>query len=108
MQTTPKQWQIAPGLTPEAEESLKEFPQPLRQILFNRGYADQTAALEFLSATPPINSDPENMLGVANAAARIALNSQMNLRSCRIVPNQQASRAAPSRTSPPMIRPTKT
>lgn len=72
MQTTPKQWQIAPGLTPEAEESLKEFPQPLRQILFNRGYADQTAALEFLSATPPINSDPENMLGVANAAARIA------------------------------------
>jgi len=72
MQNPSKQWQIAPALTPEAEVSLKEFPQPLRQILFNRGYADQTAALSFLSATPPPHSNPENMLGMEAAVSRIS------------------------------------
>ncbi len=71
MQNSLKQWQIAPVLTPEAEESLKDFPQPLRQILFNRGYADQKIALSFLSASPPDNSDPENMLGMEAAVSRL-------------------------------------
>jgi single-stranded-DNA-specific exonuclease len=72
MQNSSKQWQIAPKLTPEAEESLKDFPRPLRQILFNRGYADQTTALNFLSASPPSDSDPENLLGVEAAVSRLA------------------------------------
>jgi single-stranded-DNA-specific exonuclease len=71
MQNSSKQWQIAPILTPEAEESLKDFPQPLRQILFNRGYADQTDALSFLSASPPSNSVPEIMLGMEAAVSRL-------------------------------------
>jgi single-stranded-DNA-specific exonuclease len=71
MQNSSKQWQIATKLTPEAEESLKDFPQPLRQILFNRGYADQTSALNFLSASPPANSNPENMLGMEAAVTRL-------------------------------------
>jgi single-stranded-DNA-specific exonuclease len=71
MQNSSKQWQIATKLTPEAEESLKDFPQPLRQILFNRGYADQTSALNFLSASPPANSNPENMLGMKAAVTRL-------------------------------------
>ncbi len=72
MQNPSKQWQIAAALTPEAEVSLKEFPQPLRQILFNRGYADQPAALSFLSATPPPHSNAENMLGMDAAVSRIS------------------------------------
>ncbi len=71
MQNSSKQWQIATKLTPEAEESLKDFPHPLRQILFNRGYADQTSALNFLSASPPANSNPENMLGMEAAVTRL-------------------------------------
>ncbi len=71
MQNSSKQWQIATKLTPEAEESLKDFPHPLRQILFNRGYADQTSALNFLSASPPANSNPENMLGMETAVTRL-------------------------------------
>ena len=71
MQNSSKQWQIAQKLTPEAEESLKDFPQPLRQILFNRGYADQEKALSFLAASPPANSKPENLLGVEAAVTRL-------------------------------------
>lgn len=71
MQNSSKQWQIAAKLTPEAEESLKDFPQPLRQILFNRGYADQKTALNFLSASPPENADPENILGMGSAVSRL-------------------------------------
>lgn len=71
MQNSSKEWQIAPKLTPEAEESLKDFPQPLRQILFNRGYPDQTSALDFLSATPPKDAIPWNLLGMESAVSRI-------------------------------------
>ena len=71
MQNPSKQWQIAAALTPEAEESLKDFPQPLRQILFNRGYADKSSALDFLSATPPPSTEPDNLLGMDVAVSRI-------------------------------------
>jgi len=71
MEKTSKHWQIAPGLTPEAELSLKDFQQPLRQILFNRGYATPSSALDFLSATPPPNSEPTNLIGMEPAVARL-------------------------------------
>lgn len=71
MQNPIKQWQIAAILTPEADESLKDFPQPLRQILFNRGYADQTSALNFLSASPPSLTDPSQLLGMDAAVSRL-------------------------------------
>jgi single-stranded-DNA-specific exonuclease len=71
MQNSSKQWLIAAKLTPEAEESLKDFPQPLRQILFNRGYPDRASALNFLSATPPADANPWSLLGMETAVSRI-------------------------------------
>jgi single-stranded-DNA-specific exonuclease len=71
MHNTSKQWQVAPPLTPEADQALSEFPQPLRQILFNRGYADKSSALNYLSASPPPGSDPFNLLGMQAAVDRI-------------------------------------
>jgi single-stranded-DNA-specific exonuclease len=71
MEKSTKYWQIAPHLTPEADRSLKDFQQPLRQILFNRGYATPSSALNFLSATPPPNSEPTNLLGMELAISRL-------------------------------------
>lgn len=67
-----KRWQIAQVLTPAAEQSLKDFEQPLRQILFNRGYSDSESALSFLAATPPSNSEPHNLLGMEAALSRLS------------------------------------
>ena len=71
MQKPSKQWEISPVLTPQADQLLGDFPQPLRQILFNRGYADKPSALNYLSASPPAGSDPFNLLGMRVAVARI-------------------------------------
>lgn len=46
-----KRWQIATPLTPEAERELAVFPFPLRQILFNRGYATESEARAYLRRT---------------------------------------------------------
>ncbi len=43
-----KRWQITASLTAEAEQELAAFPFPLRQILFNRGYATEAEARAFL------------------------------------------------------------
>jgi len=71
MENSSKRWQISPELTPEADRSLKDFQQPLRQILFNRGYATPNSALNFLSATPPPHSEPTNLLGMEAAILRL-------------------------------------
>ncbi len=71
MEKSLKKWQIAQLLTPEADKSLSNFPQPLRQILFNRGYSTEESALNFLGATPPPGSKPENLLGMGEAVSRI-------------------------------------
>lgn len=71
MEISSKQWQVAPVLTPEAEKSLIDFQQPLRQILFNRGYSTPTSALDFLAASPPKNSEPFNLHGMEAAVARL-------------------------------------
>jgi len=71
MENSSKRWQIAPVLTPEAEKSLRDFQQPLRQILFNRGYSTPTSALNYLAATPPPDSEPSNLLGMEAAVARL-------------------------------------
>ena len=71
MENSSKRWQIASELTPEADRSLKDFQQPLRQILFNRGYATPSSALNFLAATPPSHSEPTNLLGMEAAISRL-------------------------------------
>jgi single-stranded-DNA-specific exonuclease len=72
MEKSSKKWQVAPVLTPEAEKSLENFQQPLRQILFNRGYSTESSALNFLAATPPPGSTPDNLLGMAEAVSRLS------------------------------------
>jgi len=67
----PKRWQIAPILTPQANESLLKFPTILRQVLFNRGYATDTKARAFLKAETDFDTDPFQMTGMEMAAARI-------------------------------------
>ena len=44
-----KHWQIAPKISAEADANLGKYPPFLRQILFNRGYADEAAATRFLA-----------------------------------------------------------
>lgn len=71
MDKSSKKWQIAPGLTPEAEKTLANFQQPLRQILFNRGYSTESSALNYLAAAPPPGSEPNNLLGMGEAVSRL-------------------------------------
>ncbi len=66
-----KRWQIMPLITPEAEDSLQEYPPILRQILFNRGYATQEIANQYLEAKMPPGTDASNLLGVPEATERI-------------------------------------
>jgi single-stranded-DNA-specific exonuclease len=53
-----KHWQIAAPLTAEAERELAAFPFPLRQLLFNRGYATEAAARAFLNPPPAFDGYP--------------------------------------------------
>ena len=66
-----KRWQIAPTLTPQANESLEKFPTILRQLLFNRGYATDAEARVFLKAETNFETDPFQMTGMDLATARI-------------------------------------
>ncbi len=53
-----KHWQIAAPLTAEAERELAVFPFPLRQLLFNRGYATEAAARAFLNPSLAFDGYP--------------------------------------------------
>ena len=66
-----KRWQIAPTLTPQANESLEKFPTILRQLLFNRGYATDAEARVFLKAETNFETDPFQMTGMELATTRI-------------------------------------
>ncbi|MCK4900721.1 MAG: single-stranded-DNA-specific exonuclease RecJ, partial [Anaerolineales bacterium] len=50
---------------------LQEYPPILRQILFNRGYATQEIANQYLEAKMPPGTDASNLLGVPEATERI-------------------------------------
>ncbi|OQY37594.1 MAG: single-stranded-DNA-specific exonuclease RecJ [Chloroflexota bacterium] len=72
-----KRWQIAPKLSPAAEQELHGYPPLLQQILYNRGYATREEARLFLEAHPTDKSHISYPLGVKEAAKRIdaALNA---------------------------------
>jgi single-stranded-DNA-specific exonuclease len=67
----PKRWQTAPLLTSQANETLASFPPVLRQLLFNRGYADETEARAFLRAETTFQADPRLMTGMNTTVERI-------------------------------------
>jgi len=48
-----KRWQVAPLISQEAADTLNDYPPILRQILFNRGYATQENARQYLEAQMP-------------------------------------------------------
>lgn len=60
-----------PPLPPEPDHQLRQFSPIFRQILFNRGYSTEEAALAYLEARPPAGNAPENLLGVTEATERI-------------------------------------
>ncbi len=69
--STDKRWLVAPVLPPDADRLLHGYPPLLRQILYNRGFATPEAARLFLEAKSPPGTDPSNLLGMAEAVARI-------------------------------------
>lgn len=71
MSQIPKRWNIAPRISPEADVELSEYAPVLRQILYNRGYGTKQSAQQFLDASQPERTEPQNMLGMLKAAERI-------------------------------------
>jgi single-stranded-DNA-specific exonuclease len=67
-----KYWQIDSPISPEAENSLRDFPRIVRQILYNRGIGTKTAATRFLSAEVPEELIGAQILGLDEAIQRIS------------------------------------
>ena len=66
-----KRWVINSPVTPEADEALVRYPPILKQILFNRGYANYDEARAFLTAAPGFNTDPFQLTGMEATVDRI-------------------------------------
>ena len=67
----PKHWLIPAPITPAADAQLEKFPPILRQILFNRGYADDASARAFLRAEANFDTSPFQMTHMERAVERI-------------------------------------
>lgn len=66
-----KHWNISPRISPEADSALAAFPPLLRQVLFNRGFADDPSARAYLRGEPNSNTDPFQMTDMPIAIDRI-------------------------------------
>jgi len=69
--TQAKRWIVPPLITPEADSALAAFPHPLRQILFNRGFATDAQARAYLNAKADFDTNPFQMKGMREAIDRI-------------------------------------
>ncbi len=69
-QSLNKRWEIAPGIPPDINEELVAFPPVMRQLLFNRGVTNETAARIYLSNEGAI-FDPFMMKGMKEAVGRL-------------------------------------
>lgn len=67
----PKHWILPPPITQAARAELKAFPEILQQLLFNRGYATDTAARIYLRAQTDFDTNPMQLLGMETAVTRI-------------------------------------
>lgn len=67
-----KRWWIYPRIPADVNEALQEFPDYLRQVLFNRGYVDESAATEYLLASCP-TGDPFLLLDMEKTVDRLLL-----------------------------------
>jgi single-stranded-DNA-specific exonuclease len=66
-----KYWQIAPLISAEADANLGKYPPFLRQILFNRGFADEEGATRFLAGLSLEEQDPMQLTGMQAAVDRL-------------------------------------
>lgn len=66
-----KRWVISSPLTPQAEEGLVRFPPILKQILFNRGFANYEEARAFMRAAPNFDTNPFQLTGMETTVDRI-------------------------------------
>lgn len=73
-----KHWNISPRISPEADSALAAFPPLLRQVLFNRGFADDPSARAYLRGEPNVNTDPFQMTDMHQAVDRIRYAIQYN------------------------------
>ncbi len=64
-------WLVSPPITPQADQALSEFPPILRQILFNRGYADPAKARAFLQAKTIFDTSPFRLKDMERVVARL-------------------------------------
>ncbi|GAB4399839.1 MAG: single-stranded-DNA-specific exonuclease RecJ [Anaerolineales bacterium] len=76
--TQDKHWNISPRISPEADSALAAFPPLLRQVLFNRGFADDPSARAYLRGEPNSNTDPFQMTDMPVAIDRIHYAIQNN------------------------------
>jgi single-stranded-DNA-specific exonuclease len=76
--TPDKRWIIPPHITGEADSALFKFPPILRQILFNRGFANEDDARAFLNGKPILDFNPFQMIGMQKAVDRIQFAIQNN------------------------------
>jgi single-stranded-DNA-specific exonuclease len=67
-----KKWWIYPRIPEDVNERLKEFPDYLRQILFNRGYLEENTATDYLNASQALG-DPFLLLDMEKAVKRLLL-----------------------------------
>jgi len=69
--TQDKLWNISPRISPEADSALAAFLPLLRQVLFNRGFADDPSARAYLRGEPNSNTDPFQITDMQVAIERI-------------------------------------
>lgn len=69
--THTKRWILSPRLPDSARAELKAFPPILQQLLYNRGYASDSAARAYLRAQTAFDTSPLQLLGMETAVARI-------------------------------------
>ena len=66
----PKKWWVYPRIPDQINTELHDFPDYLRQLLFNRGYTDAISATEYLNASQPL-SDPFLLSGMERSVDRL-------------------------------------
>lgn len=69
--THTKRWILSPRLPDSARAELKAFPPILQQLLYNRGYASDSAARAYLRAQTAFDTNPLQLLGMETTVARI-------------------------------------
>lgn len=65
-----RKWKISPVIPGEISQSLGDYPLPLRQVLYNRGYSTMESAEAYLVADAPLYS-PFLLTGMDRAVGRI-------------------------------------